>query len=300
MDGGDFIHRSGKDNVHESLLTWNEMVRTGYQAVTLGELEFGQWDLVDSLMRATPLPVVCTNVEALREGQWLPVGERFRILEINGIRVGVLGVVGPTQLSPTVIRTTGDRVRLLPPEESVRTAVAEIREQTDLIVLLAHLDPQAMEQYGASLAEVDVIVGGHMTTADTGPQLASRSIINRGSTRGQYMAVTRLILSPEGRLVDFGGLNFTLDPEFPEDPAVAQAAENAKATSDRLIRERHQRREQPSRSATPEPIAPTDPIAPARPIAPATPIAPIEPITPPGSSAGSEGKGGGPDGQRDQ
>ena len=267
VDGGDFIHRNGQDNFRESLLTWDEMVRTGYHAVTLGELELGQWDLVDSLLNNTALPVVCTNVEALRDGQWLPVGERYRLLEINGIRVGILGVIGPTQLSPAVIRTAGDRVRLLPPEEAVRAAVAEIRERTDIIVLLAHLDPQAMEQYAASLADVDVILGGHMTLPDTGPLLSTHAILNRGSTRGQLMAVTRVILSPDGRVVDFGGLNVTLDPALPEDPGVAQAAESAKEAGERLIRERNQRRERP---------------------------------VPPAQPASSEGKGGAADGGSDQ
>ncbi len=245
MDGGDFLHRNARDNYLESVLTWNEMVRTGYQAVTLGELEFGQWETVDSLMRHTPLPVVCTNVEVLRDGQWQQLGERYRLIEINGIRVGILGVIGPTQLSPTVIRSTGDRVRLLPPEESLREAVAEVRGRTDVLVLLAHLDPQAMEQYASLLPDVDVILGGHMTAADTGPVPAGDAILNRSGSRGQVVSVTRLIISPEGQIVDFGGLNFTLVPEYAEDAAVAQAAESAKAEGERRVRERNQRRERP-------------------------------------------------------
>jgi 2',3'-cyclic-nucleotide 2'-phosphodiesterase (5'-nucleotidase family) len=243
VDGGDFIHRNGADNRLESLLTWDEMVRAGYQAVTLGELEFEQWDMVDSLMQNTKLPVVCTNVECLRDGLWQQVGERYRIVEINGIRVGILGVIGPTQFSPSTIRTAADRVRMLPPVESLQAAVAEIKDRTDVIVLLAHLDPQAMEQYAATLTDVEVIVGGHMTLLDTGPIQSSRAIINRSSTRGQHVSVTRVIVSPEGQVVDFGGINVTLDPEFPEDPEVAQAAEFAKEEDQRLVKERSQRRQ---------------------------------------------------------
>jgi 2',3'-cyclic-nucleotide 2'-phosphodiesterase (5'-nucleotidase family) len=243
VDGGDFVHRNGLDNFLESQLTWNEMVRSGYDGVTLGELEFSQWDMVDSLMHCTTLPVVCTNTECLRDGQWQPVGERYRIVQINGVRVGILGVIGPTQLSPSVIHSAGDRIRMLPPVESVQAAAAEIKDRTDVIVLLAHLDPQAMEQYASTLTDVDVILGGHMTLLDTGPILSSKAIINRSSTRGQHVAVTRVIVSPAGRVVDFGGINVTLDPEFPEDPQVAQAAEVAKDEDQRLVRERNQRRQ---------------------------------------------------------
>ena len=47
VDGGDFIHRNGADNYLESVLAWTEMERIGYDAVTLGELELGQWELTD-------------------------------------------------------------------------------------------------------------------------------------------------------------------------------------------------------------------------------------------------------------
>lgn len=255
VDGGDFVHRNGRDNYLESLLTWNEMVRTGYHAVTLGELEFAQWDMVDSLMRNTKLPVVCTNVECLRDGQWQQVGERYRIVEINGIKVGILGVIGPSQFSPSTVRTAGERVRMLPPVESLQAAIAEIKDRTDVIVLLAHLDPQAMEQYAATLVDVDVILGGHMTQLDTGPVQSARTIINRASTRGQHVAITRLIVSPEGRLVDFGGINVTLEPGLPEDPEIAQAAEFAKEEGQRMVRERTQRRQQ----TAPQPEAPPRP-----------------------------------------
>ena len=244
MDGGDFIHRNGKDNFRESVLAWNEMVRSGYHAVTLGELEFGQWDLVDSLMQNTALPVVCTNVEVLRDGEWKQLGERYRVVEVNGIRVGILGVIAPAQLSPSTLRDAAEIIRALPPAEAIQTAVAEILDRTDVIVLLAHVDPLSMEQYGSTLAGVDVVLGGHMTRLDTAPVLASQALVNRSSTRGQNLSVTRLIVSPEGAVVDYGGVNVTLDPEYPEDPEVAKAAEFAKAEGERVVKERIQRRQE--------------------------------------------------------
>ncbi len=242
VDGGDFMHRNGKDNSRESVLTWNEMVRTGYDAVTLGELEFGQWDLVDSLMQNTALPVVCTNVEVLRNGEWKQLGERYRLVEINGIRVGILGVIAPTQLTPSALNAAAGALRALPPAETIQAAVEEIRDRTDVIVLLAHVDPLAMEQYASTLSGIDAILGGHMTRLDTAPVLTSNVLVNRSSTRGQNLAVTRLIISPEGTVVDYGGVNITLDPEYPEDPEVVKAAEFAKAEGERVARERIERR----------------------------------------------------------
>ncbi len=228
------------------------MERIGYDAVTLGELELGQWELTDSLLQNSSLPVVCTNVECLRDGAWEQVGERYRIIEVNGLRVGILSVIDALQLSPTVIRKADDRLRLLPPMETIQTVVKEIQDRTDVIVLLAHLDARTMEQYASTLTDVDVVLGGHMTRLDAGPILATNAIINRSSTRGQHLAITRLIVSPQSEVVDFGGLNVTLEKTFPEDPDVAQAAELAKEEDRRRVRERAERRREAMRQSREE------------------------------------------------
>lgn len=241
VDGGDFIHRNGRDNRHESILTWNEMARQDYAGVTLGELEFRQWDLVDSLMQVSKLNVICTNVEQLKGDQWVPIGEPYRIVESNGVKVGILSVISETHLSSFVISQVDEKLRVLPPMRTTRETVALLKEKADVLVLLAHLDPRSMEQYASSLPDVDLVVGGHMTRKDEGPiQLsAEEAIINRSSTRGQHISVTRMIVSPDDDVVDFGGLNVTLNPDMPEDPVIAELAETAKNADAEIVKARN-------------------------------------------------------------
>jgi 2',3'-cyclic-nucleotide 2'-phosphodiesterase (5'-nucleotidase family) len=231
LDGGDFVHRS---STTEGIANWKEMNRLGYAAVTLGEMEFRTWDLVESLMVAHPLPIVCTNVEKLVGDRWVPIGDPYRILEMNGVRVGVMSVIGKSQLSDPVVSGTEDRIRRLEPMETTRKVAAVLREKADIVVLLAHLDPRAMEQYASSLEEVDVLLGGHMVPKDEGPVLIADALVNRSGTRGAHLGITRLVVSPQDEIVDFGGLNVTLSPDFPEDPAVAEAAQMAKDEGARL------------------------------------------------------------------
>lgn len=224
------------------------MNRLAYAAATLGELEFRTWDLVESLMVAHPLPIVCTNVEMLKGDQWVPIGEPYRIIEVNGVRVGVMSVIGKGQLSDPVVSATEDRIRRLEPMETTRKVAATLREKADIVVLLAHLDPRAMEQYASSLEEVDVVLGGHMTPKDEGPVLIADALVNRSGTRGAHVGITRLVVSPQSEIVDFGGLNVTLSPDFPEDPVVAEAAQKAKDEGARLRKAQNmQRREEAKR-----------------------------------------------------
>jgi 2',3'-cyclic-nucleotide 2'-phosphodiesterase (5'-nucleotidase family) len=233
LDGGDFFHRKGSTNTAESILTWDEMVNRRYDAVTFGEHEFREWALAESLMTANPLPVVCTNVERQVGLEWQTVGERYLLIERAGIRIGVISAIDETQLSENAITRSGQPLRVLPPVQTAREMAIELREKVDLVILLAHVEKKTMEQYATSLPEVDLIVGGHMTQKDEVAKQFGHAIVNRSGTRGMHLAYTRLIVSPQNQVVDFGGNNVTLTKDLPEDPLLADLAEKASRVSTR-------------------------------------------------------------------
>jgi len=240
VDGGDFIMRDDTQGDLESVATWKDMNARGYNAVTLGEMELSRWDLTSQMMKDYPLPIVCSNVEQLENGRWLPIGEQTRIVDVNGVRIGFISVIGEGQLSRAMIDKTNGAIQLLPPMETATALAAKLRKQVDIVVLLAHIDPRAMDQYATLLPDVDVIVGGHAAQNDEGPTLVGGAIVNRAGTKGQLMGITRLILSPMNEIVDFGGLNFTLSPGYAEDEAVKAEVKRVKEESNQLKRARAQ------------------------------------------------------------
>jgi len=238
LDGGDFIQRNQNRGELESITTWKDMQREGYDAVTLGEIELSQWDFTSSLMEQHPLPIVCTNVEQLNGDSWQQIGDRYRIVDIRGVKVGILSVIGEAQLSKSMIDKAGGAIRLLPPMETATEVARELRAKSDVVILLAHLDARTMEQYATVLTDVDVIVGGHVTRKDEGPKKFGNAIVNRSGTRGQHLGITRLILSPENEIVDFGGVNFTLAPTYPENEAIKAEVDRVTEESNLLKREK--------------------------------------------------------------
>jgi 2',3'-cyclic-nucleotide 2'-phosphodiesterase (5'-nucleotidase family) len=225
MDGGALMRRALDREEPKAILTWKEMSRRGYDAVGLGEIEYSHWELVKQLMQEFPLPVVSTNVERLVDGQWVPVGEKYRILDVEGVKLGVIAVISEEQLTTPILNNVENELRVLPPVEEIESAVAELAPVTDIIVLLAHMDPKSLEQHASLLADVDVVLGGHVTQNDDMPLQIAKAIVNRSGTRGQVLATTRLIVSPQGEIVDFGGKNVTLVPGYREDPEVLAAVE---------------------------------------------------------------------------
>ena len=224
VDGGDFVTRMLEREEPKAVLSWKEMSRLGYDAVTLGELELRSFALTESLMTVSPLPLVCTNVEHLVNGNWEPVGSKYRLLDVDGIRVGVVSMI-PEDLANAMARDYEDRVRILPAMDELNKTVAMLRPQVDIIVLLAHMDGQALEQQASLMKDVDVVLGGHGTQDDRMPIQLGSVIVNRGGTRGQVVALTRLIVSPDGHIADFGGRNVTLEPSYKEDPQVLAQVE---------------------------------------------------------------------------
>jgi len=249
VDGGDFFHRDLERGLAQSKAVWHEFARAEYDAITLGKREFMAFDLVEELSAAEPLPIVCTNVEQLIDGQWVPVGAKYIMTTVAGVRVAVLSMISDIQLSPSVIAQLDDEVRLLKPLDEVKRWARYVRaeEGAELVVLLAMVDHKAMEQYATLLDGIDVMVGGYATRQQIAPELVGDVILNRVGSRGQRMASTQVIISPQGEIVDFGGSNVTLGPSFPEHEEVLA---DVKAAMDEAARLRRERREAIREQAT--------------------------------------------------
>jgi 2',3'-cyclic-nucleotide 2'-phosphodiesterase (5'-nucleotidase family) len=239
VDAGDFMHRDRERNLPDSHLTWREFQRARYDAVAFGREEFDKWDITQQWMREDPIPVVCTNVEQLVDGRWVPIGEKSRLVTVNGVKVGVVSMISENQLMPSIIARYNDTLRLLPPLETVQSAVDELRAKrgAEIVVVLAIVDNDALEQFATLLHGVDAIVGGYQPPNRNAAELVGDVIVDRVGGRGQYVGSTRIIVSPEGKRVDFGGRNVTLGAEVSEQPEVLAAVKVAKNESTLLMRD---------------------------------------------------------------
>jgi 2',3'-cyclic-nucleotide 2'-phosphodiesterase (5'-nucleotidase family) len=263
VDGGDFFNRIAADRWRESVTTWQEMQRLGYDAVTLGELELRQWSLTDSLLQqATTLPLVTTNIERRVGDDWTPLGARCRLVDVDGVRVGFISVLPEGRTSAYALEQTKGVLRLLPALETTREVARLLkggsldgsgrsigkdearrlaREKADILVLIGYLDKQGMETYADSIPEVDIILGGVHQATDNQPVRLGHAIVNRSGDRGVAVALTDVVVSPQNEIVEFSGRTAVLGESYPEDAQVAAAAQ---AAADASERDRVARREQ--------------------------------------------------------
>ncbi len=226
LDAGD-IFTGTLAKLTRGELPFELMISMGYDAMCIGnhEFEYGWWVLRDA-MQLAPFPVLAANL--FYEGTDIPFGQQMTILERDGFRIGVVGIFGEdaaTALFPPHLE--GLEVR--DPVKAARAAVARLRPQVDLVVLLTHQGKTAPMQTDdeadsgvqrdieadirlAGLVEgVDVLIGGHADAGQETPVVHPETGTLICQTYGQgtrlgYLKLnvdteTSKVLSHDGRLL---------------------------------------------------------------------------------------------------
>nr|WP_261779877.1 5'-nucleotidase C-terminal domain-containing protein [Paenibacillus xylanexedens] len=163
----DDIYRKNTDVIHPVSKAMNVMK---YDAMVFGNHEFNfGLDHVDRIMKELNFPVLGANIETEDGGT---LGEPYTIIDVDGIKVGIIGVT-----TPNVPRWDGDKVDGLTFEhmgETVKKYAQYLKneEKVDVLIASAHAGMFAeFDEDGASdsaerivkmVPELDAMLVGHM------------------------------------------------------------------------------------------------------------------------------------------
>ncbi len=130
-------------------------------AATLGNHEFDQsFDNTLKLINAAKYSYLSANLVDKRTNKPL-TGKPYEIFRRGNLKIGVLGLT-LTELPEKVKAENVRDISILPYGEAIDKYIAELDEQTDLIILLTHNGFRADSLLATQLDDrVDVIVGGH-------------------------------------------------------------------------------------------------------------------------------------------
>ncbi len=161
--GGDYVSPSalGTARVNGEALAGRQMVdvlnATGLQVATLGNHEF---DISPAAFAArmieSKFKIVVTNVvDAQGQPFANTVATHIVPMTASGrtLRIGVIGIVTDANQKPWV--------KYLPPIDSAKSAVAQLKGKVDAIVALTHLTLAGDAELAIAVPEIDVILGGH-------------------------------------------------------------------------------------------------------------------------------------------
>ena len=141
----DDLYNTRMDLAHPVIDVMNFMK---YDAMTLGNHEFNfGLDVIKKIEKEAEFPILAANANYKKDGSYLV--KPYTIVEVNGLKVGILGFT-----NPNIPRWDGPKVTELEFEnmaDSAEKHMEELKAQTDIIVATAHAGFE--NEYGNDGAE---------------------------------------------------------------------------------------------------------------------------------------------------
>jgi 5'-nucleotidase / UDP-sugar diphosphatase len=144
LDSGDMFTGSMSHLTRgEALMEMMTLMR--YDAMSVGNHEFDYgWQLFDHAITRVPFPVLCCNIRY--KGTAIRFTRPYTILERNGVRVGVIGVMGLKAARFTIMPSKVAELSFTDPVAETQACVDELRDTVDVLVVLGHQGlPGAMQ-----------------------------------------------------------------------------------------------------------------------------------------------------------
>ncbi len=160
LSAGDLVQGSPVSTIFHGLPVFEIANLMGFDAATLGNHEFDYgWMQVRKFIQTAKYPIVSSNI--VNAAGELITPKPYVILKVNGLRVAVIG--GMTDSLHTLSTSKLlEEWHTLPVFDTVRKYAAEVRDQSDLIVLLAHITSEEEMHFLESAPEIPVLVTGHI------------------------------------------------------------------------------------------------------------------------------------------
>lgn len=202
----DDIYNKAPDEAHPVIAAMNYM---GYDAMTLGNHEFN-WGIptMQKIVGQAEFPVLAANVKGT-DGK-LVTGAGWTIVEKDGVKVAVIGVVTPDVPIWDGGKEGIDGCTYEAASAAVKAAIAEIGTQADLIVVSAHMGLYAEfdEENGSDSAqkilddnpEIDVLQVAHNHVVVNEKQ--GNLVIGGVRNGGRDIARFDLTLDADNNIVD--------------------------------------------------------------------------------------------------
>ncbi len=223
VDAGDAVSGTPVSTLFKGTPIFEVMSQMGYDVGTLGNHEFDYgWQQINQFIAAANFPLLSANAfgpagQPLGDGPW-------RIIEINGIRIGIIGLI--TETTPYIIIPKGNEgLRFDPPLLVTQQLVDQLAGQTDIIVLLSHLGHEEDLDLARKVQGVDIIIGGHSHTLVNPPVKIDRkdgsTWVAQADAYGTHVGVIELMIDvDENRITAFDGRLIAANDMIEVDPVV--------------------------------------------------------------------------------
>ena len=160
LNAGDLVQGSPVSTIFHGEPIYQLSNLLGFDAACLGNHEFDYgWAEAANFARIARYPIVTANV--MNAAGKLITPAPYVILKVNGLRVAVIGGMTETLNKLSTPKSLGEW-HTTPLVETARKYAQELRSQSDLVVLLAHIDGGEENAILNTVPEIPVSVTGHI------------------------------------------------------------------------------------------------------------------------------------------
>jgi 2',3'-cyclic-nucleotide 2'-phosphodiesterase (5'-nucleotidase family) len=236
LNAGDLVQGTPVSTLFHGTPVYEIANLLGLDAGTLGNHEFDYgWRRVKEFIKIARYPIVSANI--LDEHGNPATGRPFVIKNVGGIRVGIIGATLGDMVGTVITKDSAGPWKVLPVVETVKKYVAQVRGQTDLIVVLGHLhDKEEVDAILHEVPEVSVVVAGHT-------HVAYKQMMNVDGRVGVLVDSYGVQLGRLDLQVDMAGKKLksavwskiAIDDSFAEDRAVKTLVDRWEAKVTKLV-----------------------------------------------------------------
>jgi 5'-nucleotidase/UDP-sugar diphosphatase len=167
----------------------------GCDAVAVGDADLGLGkDLLLKMSRAANFPFISSNILDRETGS--PIVKPFAIREMNGLRIGIIALISRDAFDDSEDQPLRE-LDIQDPYMTAERIVRQLRDHTDLIVLLSHLGYQGDQALAKKVNGIDIIVGGHTAVPLYNPPVVNETLILQNSAYGRNMGSVDIDFSEE-------------------------------------------------------------------------------------------------------
>ena len=223
LDGGDWFQGTyigGMDKGETVMKVLNEM---NYDATVVGNHDFDYGlDNLHHLVDTANFPVLGGNIIENSTGKVMSGVKPYIMKEVNGVKVGVIGVAE----DKTATDTNAENTVGLHFENSTNTInkyKKELEKQgAQMIVVLSHNGPEVDARMAQQLEGVDVIVSAHSHQVINPPRVIGDTLLVQSGSKGMNLGQLDLVYDPKtDKVVSYtSASNSITNQNSSKDPAV--------------------------------------------------------------------------------
>lgn len=241
FDAGDYFTGPSFSSLTKGAAIIDVMNYLSIDAACIGNHEFDHgWENVPTQLKTARFPILNGNI-FIKNTRRLLWNNPYKILLINGIRIGVIGLHGRFAFYDTIADEMIQGVEAKDEEQYLKKYIRALRKKTDLIVLLVHQGVPGRQstsgsvdvarnlkrdiELAAKIPGIDIMITGHAHQGTPQPLVSNGTLIVSTDALGTEVGKLEIRYNKkEDRISSYtNSLQYLFDDEIADDPATVGA-----------------------------------------------------------------------------